>query len=105
MGCASSSSQSQAEAVSKYEFLAASPFFLHLTSAQLRQFAAHFRFASFQAGETVFEQGQPGAEFYLLGEGECDITLRESDDPAAPAKFLCSKKQGDLFGEKGVLEE
>ena len=109
MGCHSSKSF---EDEHKYEYLASSPFFLHLSHEQLHAFARRFRFAFYPAGSIVFEQDEPGAEFYLIGEGECDITLREtSTDPssseaaAASSRFLCSKKKGDLFGERGVLEE
>ena len=53
---------------------------------------------SFSAGETVFEEGQEGAEMYIIQAGEVEI-FRESDDSR-----LALLEEGDFFGEMAILE-
>lgn len=55
---------------------------------------------SFVAGETVFEDGQDGAEMYIIQTGEVEIfkvTAGESHQ-------LALLEEGDFFGEMAILE-
>jgi pSer/pThr/pTyr-binding forkhead associated (FHA) protein len=53
---------------------------------------------SFSAGQTVFEEGQDGAEMYIIQTGEVEI-FKESD-----GHRLALLEEGDFFGEMAILE-
>ena len=47
-------------------------------------------------GETIFQEGDPGTEMYVVKEGEVDLFLR--------GKILKSLKKGDIFGEMAIID-
>jgi CRP-like cAMP-binding protein len=54
---------------------------------------------TFQAGEVIFRQGEPGAEAYLLEEG----TVRLIKKVRGADRSLSVLKPGDLFGESALV--
>jgi len=74
MGCAGSK---QADIDQKVSLLSCSPFFLHLSPSSFRLFASLFNIRELSAGEVLYNQGDPGSAFYVVAEGEIDITARE----------------------------
>lgn len=55
---------------------------------------------TFSAGQTVFEEGQEGAEMFIIQEGEVEI-LKISTGGSTQLALL---EEGDFFGEMAILE-
>jgi Cyclic nucleotide-binding domain/FHA domain len=55
---------------------------------------------SYKAGDTVFEEGQAGAEMFIIQEGEVEI-LKDSEGNSHQLALL---EEGDFFGEMAILE-
>ena len=55
---------------------------------------------SFPAGESVVREGEAGAEVYIVGSGELEVTRRSS---LGRTRRLGTLKAGDFFGEVGFL--
>jgi CRP-like cAMP-binding protein len=53
----------------------------------------------FEAGETVFEQGDPGETLYIIQSGEVELSRRGIGGPRLVARIGA----GDFFGETSVL--
>lgn len=59
-------------------------------------FADLTQLRDFEAGATIFEAGQPGAEMYIVYEGEVDISIRGSVlETVVPENF---------FGEMALID-
>jgi len=52
---------------------------------------------SFKAGDTIFEQGDSGADFYIIRSGEAKVTIDGTD--------VANLKEGEYFGERALLRE
>lgn len=108
MGCSASKRMEEEE---KLSLLSDSPFFLQLTSAQLRSLSQRFTLVHVEARQCIFSQGEVGNTLYLIGAGELDITCEEVVEDGAGSfgstepRFLCSKRKGDWFGESGILSD
>jgi CRP-like cAMP-binding protein len=50
----------------------------------------------FSAGETIFDEGQPGGVMYAVVEGDVDIILH--------GELLDTVTHGGIFGEMGIIE-
>jgi len=55
---------------------------------------------SYSAGDTVFEEGQDGAEMFIIQAGEVEI-LKDTDGNSHRLALL---EEGDFFGEMAILE-
>lgn len=55
----------------------------------------------FEAGETIFHQGDRGRFMYVVQEGEVEV-LQELEGEEQPIAVL---ERGDFFGEMAILEE
>lgn len=85
--------------VSLYErirFLRSVPVFRSLESDDVLQLAQRMEQEETPAGATVFEQGDPGADLYLVVRGEVDI--RDG------SRTLASMGSSDFFGELALLD-
>ena len=56
---------------------------------------------SFAAGQTIFEQGRPGAEMWIIQDGQVEILRRVGH----LERRLALLETGDFFGEMSVLED
>jgi len=56
---------------------------------------------SFQQGEVIFRQGEPGAEAYLLDEGSVRLIKKVRGE----GRSLSVLKPGDLFGESALVPD
>ena len=56
---------------------------------------------TFQQGEVVFRQGEPGTEAYLLEEGSIRLIKKVRGE----GRSLSVLKPGDLFGESALLKD
>lgn len=92
--------QIDAEAVvpeEQLELLRAIPIFGPLPPATLEHLAASLHHVTVPAGETIFRQGDEGDRFYVLDEGEVEISV----DGAAPKV----ERRGGYFGEIALLRD
>ena len=77
--------------------LRAIPIFAPLPSATLEHLAASLQPVAFTSGDVVFKQGDHGDRFYVVDEGEVEISL-----DGAPPKV---EGRGGYFGEIALLRD
>jgi CRP-like cAMP-binding protein len=71
------------------------PLFAGLDDRELGQIAASMKERRFKAGDTVTEEGAGGAGFFVVEEGEADVSVDgQQRSPIRP---------GDYFGEIALL--
>jgi MFS family permease len=73
------------------------PIFAPLPGAALEHLAGRLMQLKYGAGTEVIRQGDPGDRFYLVGEGEVDVT--------ADGRPLAVLGAGDYFGEIALLRD
>jgi CRP/FNR family cyclic AMP-dependent transcriptional regulator len=56
---------------------------------------------SYEPGQVIFSEGEPGDEMFIIIEGEVEIRKRTS---MSTAKTLTIFKPGDIFGEMAIIE-
>jgi CRP-like cAMP-binding protein len=71
------------------------PLFSGLDNRELEQIAASMRERRVSAGDVFHEQGAGGAGFFVVQEGEADVTV--------DGKSVGSVGPGDYFGEIALL--
>lgn len=74
--------------------------FIALKDDQLREVAARFVKEEREAGYTVFEQGNIGDAFYIIGQGEVGIYRRRGGREQLVTRLVA----GDYFGEGALAE-
>jgi CRP/FNR family cyclic AMP-dependent transcriptional regulator len=73
------------------------PLFSGLDDRELRQIASSMRERRFKAGDTVTQEGAGGVGFFVVEEGEADVTVGgETRGSIGP---------GDYFGEIALINE
>jgi len=77
-------------------------FFTPLTVGQLEQVLPSVMLYSYDAGETVFSQGQKGDAFYIVYKGSVDILLRRW---LVLSKKIATLKAGDFLGEIALISD
>lgn len=55
----------------------------------------------FKAGDTVIIQGEDGDQFFIIREGQCEVTRKTRKNPQGMA--LATLKAGDNFGEESLI--
>jgi len=81
---------------SKVEMLKKVPLFAHCSPTSLESAAANTDEVDVVAGRTLIKQGEPSDTFYVLLDGEADVTIGgESRRKLGP---------GDFFGEISMLD-
>jgi CRP/FNR family transcriptional regulator, cyclic AMP receptor protein len=71
------------------------PLFAGLDDRELEEIASTMRERRFSAGDTVTEEGAGGAGFFIVQEGEADVTVEGQSRGTIRA--------GDYFGEIALL--
>jgi CRP/FNR family cyclic AMP-dependent transcriptional regulator len=56
---------------------------------------------SYEPGQVIFREGEPGGEMFIIIQGEVEIRKRTSMDTA---RTLITFKPGDIFGEMAIIE-
>jgi len=73
------------------------PLFAGLDDKEINRIANSMRERRFRAGETLLEQGASGVGFFVIEEGEADVTVEgEPKGTVGP---------GDYFGEIALLSD
>jgi CRP-like cAMP-binding protein len=73
------------------------PALAHLASAQLQELRTHLTSTAVAPGEAVFHEGDAGDRFYLVSEGQVDVTRGE--------RRLAVLGPGESFGETALLDD
>jgi MFS family permease len=81
----------------EYRLLRALPMFAPLPVARLEELAMRVTHVRRAAGETIIREGEPGDRFYVIAEGEVDVT--------EGGRFRRTEPAGDCFGEIALLRE
>ncbi len=80
----------------KTEALKGVPLFLHCSQKELEFVASRTDEIAAPAGRQLTLQGNPGNTFYVLLDGEADVTI--------DGKHRRTLKRGDFFGEISMLD-
>lgn len=89
------------EESSRFDFLRATPFFSKLSNWQLKQVNEVFYERTYQDGEYIFEQGQPGAALFFIEDGQVAIHAKNKSD----SLHLATLSKGQFLGELALLDE
>jgi CRP-like cAMP-binding protein len=57
---------------------------------------------TFNKGESIIKQGDPGAGLFVIIEGTVDVTMRTR--PGQPETKLSSLTKGEFFGEMSLID-
>jgi cAMP-dependent protein kinase regulator len=79
---------------------AASRFFAEFSAAALEELLSTTSVRSFARGEAIVREGEKGASWFLIEEGEVDV---QTTDPAGHDLILARLGPGEFFGEVAVL--
>ena len=85
----------------RIQFLKTVPFFGELSSWQLKRVSEIVFARNFEAGELIFEQGQPGAAIFLIMDGEVSVEIVKDN----VVTQLAVLERGAFFGEMALLDE
>lgn len=77
-------------------------FFEGLPADDLAPIAAIVRGEEIESGEVLFEEGEPGEDFYIVFEGAIEISKARSD---GTDERLAIRRTGDAFGEMALLND
>ncbi|CAM5999391.1 unnamed protein product [Sphagnum balticum] len=85
----------------RIQFLKTVPFFNELSAWQLKKVSEIVFERSYEVGETVFEQDQPGAAIFLILEGQVAVEILKE----GVCTQLALLERGSFFGEMALLDE
>jgi CRP-like cAMP-binding protein/predicted GNAT family N-acyltransferase len=72
--------------------------------AALSGFRDSFERAVYRAGETIFSEGDPGDNAYVVDSGEVRISHKRNSEAGPQERTLAFLKRGALFGELALIE-
>jgi CRP-like cAMP-binding protein len=79
------------------------PLFSALPPEGLRALIGAFEMVTVPAGRLVIEEGEEGAEAYIVARGALEVRRRTADDDGKPSMVLARLVSGALFGEMALL--
>jgi CRP-like cAMP-binding protein len=88
------------------DFLASIPSFADFTDEQLTTLEQKATTTTFQAGEVIFKQGQPGDVFYVINQGTADVLIQDNPDLMRRGdlgKTVNRLTEGCYFGERALM--
>lgn len=89
------------DSASRIQILKRIPIFQDLSRRQLRIISAMVYERSYEAGEYMFETGQPGAAMFVIEAGEVHIIRA---DVGKEERLLARLKDGEFLGELALLD-
>lgn len=84
------------------ETLRAVPLFEHLRTIQLKKILRIMHERTYQAGEVIFREGDPGAGMFIIRHGAVNIVIRMPD---GAEKVIAEMTDRQFFGEMALLED
>jgi CRP/FNR family cyclic AMP-dependent transcriptional regulator len=81
----------------KVDALSQAPLFEGLTHKELTEVAKRSEDLDFAAGKVLCREGEIGSEFYVIMEGEAEVTRR--------GEKLATQGSGSFFGEISLVED
>ena len=84
------------------EILQTIPLFRDLSPKELRILERVVHIRTYQEGESVFVETEPGAGMYVIRSGRVDIVLKQNTDQPL---VLAELQAGDFFGEMALLAD
>jgi CRP-like cAMP-binding protein len=87
----------RAMAEAPVELIKRVPLFADLDDRELKQIAASMKQRTFNAGETVTEEGKGGIGFFVIDDGTASVSVGGAD--------VRKLGQGDYFGEIGLIAD
>jgi CRP/FNR family transcriptional regulator, cyclic AMP receptor protein len=84
------------------ELLRSIPLFTALSRDELGKIAELCETQSWESGEYIFREGEPGNRLYIIVEGSVRISRQI---PGAGEEALAVLKRGALFGELAVIDK
>lgn len=85
----------------RIQFLKSVPFFNELTNWQLKSVSDIIFERSYDQNELIFEEGQPGAAWFLILDGKVSVEIYREKFTAK----LAILEKGAFFGEMALLDE
>lgn len=85
----------------KYRLIESSGFFKGFDTPILKKIVSSLEESSFQEGNIICLRGDPSDYFYIIVEGEADISVSSKDGKII---ILGRLTKGDVFGEIGLLD-
>ncbi len=82
-----------------YAVLAKIPIFKDLTKREIKAIERILHRRTYETGEIIFHEGDPGVGMYIIEEGHVNITLGKQE------KLLAVLSNGEFFGEIALLSE
>jgi cAMP-dependent protein kinase regulator len=79
------------------------PLFSGLSKDGLRELVSAFEMITVPAGQIVIEEGEEGAEAYIVARGELEVARRGHGEEELPSVVLAKLGSGALFGEMALL--
>lgn len=80
-----------------------SPIFQRLPPSNLQKILINLEEITFEKGQVVFHQGEPGDYYYLIKSGQCLLTRKPSEN--AKEIKLALLRTSDTFGEDSLLSD
>ena len=81
----------------KVDVLRQAPLFSELSKKELAELATHAEDLEVAEGQTIVREGETGHEFFVILEGEIEIT--------ANGRHVATRGGGDFVGEIALLED
>jgi len=85
----------------RIQFLKTVPFFNELSKWQLSKVGGIVFERTYEPGELIFEQGQPGAALFLIVDGQVSVEIYKDHFTAT----LAVLEKGAFFGEMALLDQ
>lgn len=85
----------------KLAIISRSPLFEMLSDKELQRIAHLCKLVRFDAGETVFEEGEVGSGLFVMVSGEVDVSHRSAD---GQDHAIASFGPSEFFGEMSLID-
>jgi cAMP-dependent protein kinase regulator len=90
------------EGPAEQPLIAPLPLFSALSKEGLRELVTAFEMITVPAGQVVIEEGEEGAEAYIVARGELEVA-RKANEESGQGVVLAKLGSGALFGEMALL--
>lgn len=88
------------EISAKFEAVLQSPLFADATASELRAFIQGLQLLTYEAGEIVISEGEPGSSLLVVASGRVRVYVRNDVGHQVQVRVL---EPGDFFGEISIL--